>query len=112
MADRRLPMDAEPESLTYAQSVDKVELASRVILATFRIGERTSVALPKGTVPFSSNENRDSPPLIHSPILTCEGVLRLAVSRRQSFARRGLGDGKTWQARLSSTATGKAAPTP
>jgi hypothetical protein len=32
-------------------------------------GERTTVALPKGTVPFSSNENRDSPPLIHSPIL-------------------------------------------
>ncbi len=35
-----------------------------------RIGESISVALPKGTVPFSSNENRDSPPLTSSPILS------------------------------------------
>ena len=34
-----------------------------------RTGESITVAFPKGTVPFSSNENWDSPPLIHSPVL-------------------------------------------
>jgi glutamate synthase (NADPH/NADH) large chain len=34
-----------------------------------RTGEETTVALRKGTVPFSSNENRDSPPPIPSPVL-------------------------------------------
>ncbi len=35
-----------------------------------RIGESITVVLRKGTVPFSSNENWDSPPLIHSPTLS------------------------------------------
>jgi hypothetical protein len=35
-----------------------------------RIGESITVVIRKGTVPFSSNENRDSPPLIHSPMLS------------------------------------------
>jgi hypothetical protein len=34
-----------------------------------RIGESITVVVRKGTVPFSSSENRDSPPLIHSPVL-------------------------------------------
>jgi hypothetical protein len=38
-----------------------------------RIGESITVALQKGTVPFSSDENRDSPPLIYSPILSFRG---------------------------------------
>jgi hypothetical protein len=28
-----------------------------------------TVVIHKGTVPFASNEHRDSPPLVHSPIL-------------------------------------------
>jgi hypothetical protein len=40
------------------------------------IGEPITVALPKGTVPFSSNENWDSPPLIPSPILGTVKKLR------------------------------------
>ena len=35
-----------------------------------RTGEGTPVALGKGTVPFSSDENRDSPPLIDSQALS------------------------------------------
>ncbi len=35
-----------------------------------RIGKLITVAFQKGTVPFSSNENWDSPPLIASPALT------------------------------------------
>jgi YVTN family beta-propeller protein len=35
-----------------------------------RTGETTTVALPKGTVPFSSNENWDSPPLDPAPVLS------------------------------------------
>ncbi len=38
-----------------------------------RIGESITVALRKGIVPFSSDENGDSPPLIHSPILRESG---------------------------------------
>jgi len=33
-----------------------------------RIGESLTVAIGKGTVPFSSDENRDSPPVVSSPI--------------------------------------------
>jgi hypothetical protein len=36
---------------------------------------KADVALPKGTVPFSSNENRDSPPLILSPVLSDQFAL-------------------------------------
>jgi hypothetical protein len=36
----------------------------------FRTGESITVGFPKGTIPFSPNENWDSPPLIHSPVLT------------------------------------------
>jgi hypothetical protein len=36
---------------------------------SLRIGETITVAPWKGTVPFSSDENRDSPPVIRSPIL-------------------------------------------
>ena len=39
-----------------------------------RIGETITVANPKGTVPFSSNENWDSPPLIPSPIPSGRGA--------------------------------------
>ena len=39
------------------------------ILHTVRTGEKTTVALRKGTVPFSLRENRDSPPLVPSPVL-------------------------------------------
>jgi hypothetical protein len=39
-----------------------------------RIGESITVVIRKGTVPFSSNENWDSPRLIHSPILRSGGV--------------------------------------
>jgi hypothetical protein len=35
-----------------------------------RIGESITVAISKGTVPFSSDENWDSPPVIDSPPLT------------------------------------------
>jgi glycosyltransferase involved in cell wall biosynthesis len=35
---------------------------ARPLVAPLRTGEETTVALRKGTVPFSSNENRDSPP--------------------------------------------------
>ncbi len=38
---------------------------------TVRTGKGITIALRKGTVPFSSNENWDSPPLIDSPALTC-----------------------------------------
>ena len=38
--------------------------------SSLRIGERITVAAWKGTVPFSSNENWDSPRVIDSPILT------------------------------------------
>ncbi len=41
-----------------------------------RIGESITVALRKGTVPFSSNENWDSPPLIDLPILSPRERLR------------------------------------
>jgi putative ABC transport system permease protein len=40
-------------------------LANAIALRT---GDKTPVALPKGAVPFSSNENRDSPPLDPAPI--------------------------------------------
>jgi hypothetical protein len=43
---------------------------SRVSKHTLRGGESITVLIRKGTVPFSSNENWDSPPLVHSPILT------------------------------------------
>jgi len=37
-----------------------------------RIGESITVAIAKGTVPFSSDENWDSPPVISSPLLSRE----------------------------------------
>jgi WD40 repeat protein len=57
-----------------------------------RIGESITVVIRKGTVPFSSNENRDSPPLIHSPMLIClVAVLLLragtAVSQQPNHTR-------------------------
>jgi predicted dehydrogenase len=45
-----------------------------------RIGESITVVIRKGTVPFSSNENRDSPPLIHSPMLTRRTLLRTTAA--------------------------------
>ncbi len=39
-------------------------------LGPLRIGKLITVAFQKGTVPFSSNENWDSPPLIDSPALS------------------------------------------
>lgn len=39
-------------------------------LQRFRIGESIPVVAHKRAVPFSSNENRDGPPRIHSPIFS------------------------------------------
>ncbi len=39
-------------------------------------GESITVALPKGTVPFSSDENWDSPPVVSSPILNADSAVR------------------------------------
>jgi hypothetical protein len=47
-----------------------------------RTGEETTVAIRKGTVPFSSNENWDSPPLIDSPVLTPE--IQVIVPAREN----------------------------
>jgi radical SAM superfamily enzyme YgiQ (UPF0313 family) len=49
-------------------------------------GEEITVALPKGTVPFSSDENWDSPPRIDSP--APEGNVPLAAAYLKLYARR------------------------
>ena len=52
-----------------------------------RIGERITVAAWKGTVPFSSNENWDSPRVIDSPILSGRRFRRPGLPARRHHAR-------------------------
>jgi hypothetical protein len=65
------------------------------VIPHIRIGESITVALQKGTVPFSSDENRDSPPLIYSPILVILSEAKdLAIEQfsARSFASLRMGD--------------------
>jgi hypothetical protein len=48
-----------------------------------RTGESITVVSPKGKVPFSSNDNWDSPPLISSPLLS-----RAIAKRTLDFLRK------------------------
>ena len=58
-----------------------------------RSRESITVALAKGTVPFSSDENRDSPPVISALLLICRALGRLAtcptLASSRSDRRRG-----------------------
>jgi cytochrome b6-f complex iron-sulfur subunit len=66
-------------------SEDRVEtkyrLSRGVWIVRLRTGEEITVALPKGTVPFSSDKNWDSPPLIDSPALSQRGRPRICALR-------------------------------
>jgi hypothetical protein len=61
-------------------------------LGQLRTGESITVAFPKGTVPFSSNDNWDSPPLIHSPVLTVARSEDFRLAARPFVRRRDIAD--------------------
>jgi len=52
-----------------AERESSVRTIFDISVQRLRSGEGTTVTIWRGTVPFSLRENRDSPPLIHSPIL-------------------------------------------
>ena len=61
-------IDQPPATVTIDVSLAEIKLSAPGRRA--RTGEKTTVALRKGTVPFSLRENRDSPPLVPSPVLS------------------------------------------
>ena len=64
-------MNLRTHDMTNPASGGRADLrrARHVRSVASRTGEETTVGFRKGTVPFSSNENWDSPPLVDSPVL-------------------------------------------
>ena len=87
----RLRTAAPPTGHCEAASDGRVSLPSAFPrqsrhVAGVRIGERITVAAWKETVPFSSNENWDSPRVIDSPILSNIDIAAAGAIIRRSLS--------------------------